>query len=286
MAVYRRGYQRYRGAITGRWTRFLVLPRFAWRRLFQQRMISLLLLAALIWPLLCAIFIYISNHADLLKGMGRQFQNFIEVKGSFFIVFMQVQATFAVLLAALAGPGLIAPDLANNALPLYFSRPLSRAEYILARLVTLVGLLSLITIIPGLLMFGIQAGMAERSWFSENWRLGIGITGGFVVWILLVSLVALASSAYVKLRVVAGGLVLGFFFVLGGASTMANAVFRSTWGSIFNPMWITRRLWYAMFSVEPPAGPGIWTCVLALAAFMLLFLLVLQRKLRPVEVIT
>ena len=286
MAVYRRGYQRYQGPITSRRARFLVLPRFAWRRLFQQRLIALLMLVALIWPLLCAIFIYVSNHAELLKGMGKQFQDFVEVKGNFFILFMQVQAGFAVFLAALAGPGLIAPDLANNALPLYFSRPLSRAEYALGRLTTLFGMLSLITWVPGLLLFGIQVGMADKSWFGANWRIGLGIIAGFAVWILLVSLVALAGSAYAKLRVVAGGIVLGFFFILGGASAMINAVFRSTWGSLLNPAWATRRLWYAMFDVVPPAGPAVWACSLALAAIMFLLLLVLERKLRPVEVIS
>ena len=44
------------------------------------------------------------------------------------------QAVFSVLLAALSGPGLIAPDLANNALPLYFSRPLTRVDYVAARM--------------------------------------------------------------------------------------------------------------------------------------------------------
>ena len=286
MAVYRRGYQRYRGEITSRWKRFLVLPRFAWRRIFQQRLIVLLLVVAMIWPLLCAIFIYISNHVDLLKGFGQQFQNFVEVKGKFFIYFMQVQSSFAILLAALAGPGLIAPDLANNALPLYFSRPLSRAEYVLARLTTLFGILSLITWVPGLVLFGMQVAMAEGTWFYDNWRIGVGIIAGFAVWILLVSLVALAGSAYAKLRVVAGGLVLGFFFVLGGATSMANAVLRSSWGSLFNPTWAMRRLWYSMFNVDPPAGPGAWACALALAGFMILLLLVLGRKLRPVEVIS
>lgn len=286
MAVYRRGYQRYQGPITSRRARFLVLPRFAWKRLFQQRLIALLMLVALIWPLLCAIFIYISNHAELLKGMGKQFQNFVEVKGNFFIIFMQVQAYFAILLAALAGPGLIAPDLANNALPLYFSRPLSRAEYALGRLTTLFGMLSLITWVPGLLLFSIQVGMADKSWIGANWRIGLGIIAGFAVWILLVSLVALAGSAYAKLRVVAGGIVLGFFFILDGASAMINAVFRSTWGSLLNPTWTIRRLWYAMFAVDPPAGPGVWACILALAAILILLLLVLERKLRPVEVIS
>ena len=35
MAVYKRGYRRYAGPLTGRWTRFMVLPRYAWRRLYR-----------------------------------------------------------------------------------------------------------------------------------------------------------------------------------------------------------------------------------------------------------
>ena len=54
MAVYRRGYQRYQGAVTGHAARLLVLPRFAWQRLLQQRLIVILLVAALFWPVGCA----------------------------------------------------------------------------------------------------------------------------------------------------------------------------------------------------------------------------------------
>ena len=126
MAVYKRGYRRYSGPLTGRWTRFLVLPRYAWRRLYQQRLVLLLTMLAFVWPLLCAGFIYLTNHVELLQGLDREFRQFIQVDGRFFSIFMYVQAGFAVFLAALAGPSLIAPDLANNALPLYFSRPLTR----------------------------------------------------------------------------------------------------------------------------------------------------------------
>jgi ABC-2 type transport system permease protein len=286
MAVYRRGYQRYRGTLQGRRARFMVLPRFAWQRLFQQRLVVLLTAVALIWPLLCAAFIYLSNNAELLKSFNKQFQSFIQVNGDFFMVFMNVQAVFAVFLAALAGPGLIAPDLANNALPLYFSRPLSRVDYALARLTTLFGMLSIITWVPGLLLFGMQAGMAEGSWFRTNWRIGAGIFAGFAIWITLVSLVALASSAYARLRIVAGGIVLGFFFVLSGASVMINGVFRASWGHALNPSWATRRLWYSMLSIDPPKGPGAGECLFVVTGIMLLLALVLERKLRPVEVIS
>ena len=91
MAVYKRGYQRYAGPLTGRWTRFLVLPRYAWRRLYQQRLVLLLTMVAFVWPLLCAGFVYLTNHVELLQGLEPEFREFIQVDGRFFSIFMYVQ---------------------------------------------------------------------------------------------------------------------------------------------------------------------------------------------------
>jgi ABC-2 type transport system permease protein len=286
MAIYKRGYERYQGPLTGRWTRMLVLPRFAWRRLFQQRLVVILLMASFIWPLLCGLFVYLSNRLDLLQSLPGDLKGMLDINGKFFLVFMNVQAVFSVLLAALAGPGLIAPDLSNNALPLYFSRPLTRVDYVAARMVALVGLLSLVTWLPGVLLFWMQAGMAGWKWFTQNWNLGAGVFFGFVAWILVVSLVALACSAYVKWRIVAGGLVLGFFFVLAGIAQMLNAVLRVDWGALLNPSSSMFIIWSAMMGVEPPPGPGVWECVLMLGVLTGLLGLILERKLRPVEVIS
>jgi ABC-2 type transport system permease protein len=286
MAVYRRGYQRYEGRLTGPWTRFMVLPRFSWQRLFQQRLVVLLTVIAMIWPILCAAFIYLTNHVELLAGLDKEFREFIEVNGKFFLVFMDVQAVFAIFLAALSGPGLIAPDLANNALPLYFSRPLTRPGYVCARLVVLFGMLSIVTWVPGLLLFGLQAGMAGPGWLRANWTMGAAIMAGFALWVLLVSMVALAGSAWVRWRVVAGALVLGFFFILAGVAAMLNGIFRVTWGHALNPAWAVNRLWCAMLGVDPPAGPGVLPCTAVLGLVLLLLAAVLERKLRPVEVIS
>lgn len=286
MAVYKRGYHRYEGPTVTHWTRFMVLPRFAWRRMFQQRVVVSLIIASMLWPILCGFYIYIANHAELLKGMSRQFQNFLTINGNFFLVFMSAQAIFALVLAAITGPGLIAPDLTNNALPLYFSRPLRRSDYALARLGTLFGLLSLVTWIPGLVLFWIQAGMAEADWFRANWKLGLGVFAGFVLWGLLVSLVAMASSAYARMKAVSGGLVLGFFFVMGGLSTMVNGIFRVTWGNVLSPRWASYRIWSALLGVDQQNVPGVASCACVLLFFMLLLALVIERKLRPIEVIS
>jgi ABC-2 type transport system permease protein len=286
MAVYKRGYQRYTGPQTGPWGRFVVVPRYAWRRLYQQRLVLLLTMLALVWPVLCGGFIYLTNHVELLQGLDREFRQFIQVDGRFFSIFMYVQAGFAVFLAALAGPGLIAPDLANNALPLYFSRPLTRWSYALARLTVLVGMLSVVTWIPGLALFGLQGGLAGGGWLRANWTLGAGMVAGFFIWLLILSLVAMASSAYVKWRVVAGAVSLAFFFILGGVGEMIDNVMRVTWGHLIDPAWAVNRVWCALLGVNAPRGPGAAASATALVAMALLLVLVIERKLRPVEVVS
>ncbi len=285
MAVYKRGYQRYAGTLTGRWTRFLVLPRYAWRRLYEQRLVVLLTMATFVWPLLCAGFVYLTNRVELLQGLDQEFRQFIQVNGEFFRVFMYVQGICAVFLAAMAGPGLLAPDLANNALPLYLSRPLTRWGYALARLTVIVGMLSVVTWIPGLLLVGLQAGLAGGWWFLANWTLAAGMVVGFLLWVLLLGLVAMASSAYVKWRVVAGAISLAFFFILAGVAEMIDEIFRVTWGHVLDPAWAVNRVWCALLGVEAPEGPGAWASLFALSGFVGLLVLVIERKLRPVEVV-
>ena len=264
----------------------MVLPRNSWRRLYQQRLVLLLTMLSFVWPILCAGFIYLTNRAELLQGMDEEFRRFIQVDGRFFSVFMYIQGGFAVFLAALAGPGLIAPDLANNALPLYFSRPLTRWSYALARLAVLVGMLSVVTWVPGLVLFGLQVGLAGGSWLLVNWGLAAGMVTGFLVWLLVLSLVAMASSAYVKWRVVAGAVSLAFFFILSGIAEMIDSVLRVTWGHIIDPAWAVNQVWCALLGVDPPAGPGAWASSAALVVMVLLLTLVIERKLRPVEVVS
>ena len=290
MAVFRRGYERYDGPLTGPATRFMVFPRFAWGKILGQRFVVILLVLSLFWPLLCAGFVYVSNHADLLPnlgGMQASIAKLLEINGNFFAVFMNVQSTFAILLAAIAGPGLVAPDLANNALPLYFARPLSRWTYIGARMTVLFGILSLVTLVPGLFVFGMQASLASSAWLQANWALGQGLVLGFVLYIAMVSLVALTCSAYVKWRVVAGALVLAFFFVLAGAAQMINQILRVEWGSLLNPGFAIYTVWCALLGVEPVEdAPGAWDCFAVLIVMLAGLLAVLLRKLRPVEVVS
>jgi ABC-2 type transport system permease protein len=286
MAVYKRGYQRYRGTFTGDLARLLVLPRFAWKRIFEQRLVVIILVASLFWPLACATFIYVSNHSELWGGLDRDFLKFLQIDGNFFVVFMNTQAFFAIVLAAFAGPSLIAPDLSNGALPLYFSRPLSRFEYVLARLLVLVGLLSPVTWVPGLLLFGMQWGMAGWTWFTDNWSLAVGIFTGFFLWIVFLGFVAMASSAYVKWRIIAGALVFAFYAITAAGSAIVNEILRVDWGRATNPTTAMNQVWRSLLGAEPMRGPGATECLICLGVMTALFIVILERKLRPVEVVS
>jgi ABC-2 type transport system permease protein len=241
---------------------------------------------AMFWPVVCICFIYISNHADLLLSFGPELKKFAKIDSNFFLIFMRVQGVFSIIIAVFAGPSLIAPDLSNNALPLYFSRPFSRAEYILSRLIVLLGLLSLVTWIPGILLFSLQSGMAGWNWFSENWSLGPGVFIGFLMWILLVSLVALACSAYVKKRVVAESLILGIMWILPVGTKIFNTVFNVVWASLFNPILVMNQISRWLLGAAPESGPAVLQCWMAAAVMGALLLTVLRRKLRPVEVVS
>ena len=96
----------------------------------------------------------------------------------------------------------------------------------------------------------------------------------------------MASSAYVKWRVVAAAVTLAFFFILSGVSVMVVQVLRVTWGRVIDPAWAVNQIWYAMLGLTPLEGPGAAASACVLAAMILLLVLVIERKLRPVEVVS
>ncbi len=172
MAVYRRNYKPYAGRLTPEWSRCLVLFRYSRRNLFRSKFLTGLFVVCFFYPLACLLMIYLAHSASFLQQLGLP-AGVLTIDNKFFFHFISVQGGFAFILTAFAGPGLISPDLANGALPLYFCRPFSRAEYVLGKSSVLAILLSQITWVPGLVLFAMQAGLAGASWtWSNLWIAG------------------------------------------------------------------------------------------------------------------
>jgi ABC-type transport system involved in multi-copper enzyme maturation permease subunit len=160
--------------------------------------------------------------------------DFFKVESQYFIIMLTVQTQAAFLLNCWVGPVLIAGDLTNGALPLFLSRPFSRADYVLGKLAVLGLLLSAITWIPCLLLFSLQAGLARNGWIWSHLWMVVPIVLCSAIWILMLSLISLAVSAWVKLRIVATGVIFILFFVPVGLGEMFNAIMGTIWGRLLN----------------------------------------------------
>lgn len=300
MAVYKKTYRPYDGALTPSLTRFLVIPRFAFEDMQKSRFLTIFFLASFIVPLIDALFIYVQHNASALNLLGVQGANrLISINATFFLNFLGWQSMLALFMCAFIGPGQVSPDLGNNALSLYLARPFSRVEYVLGKMWILVVLTSFMTWIPGLMLFLLQAYLEDGwTWLRDNSHLGWGIFWGSWVWIVILALLALALSAWVKWKPAAGALMFGVFFVAAGFGVAVNGVQRTKWGHLLNISALIGSVWVQLFGADPKVNNGgfffrmpdgeelpLWTCWTALAVLCCACLYMLARKIRGAEVI-
>jgi ABC-2 type transport system permease protein len=284
MAVYRRNYKPYSGALTAAWSRCFVLFRYSRKNLFRSKFLTALFVICFFYPLLCLMMVYLAHSASFLQEMGVP-TGVLSIDNKFFFNFMSVQGVFAFLLTAFAGPGLISPDLANGALPLYFCRPFSRVEYVLGKSSVLVILLSQITWVPGLVLFVMQACLVGPSWaWSNLWIAGSLVTSS-LIWIAILSLLAMALSAWVKWRIVAGALLLGVMFFGAGFGEAVNAVLRTQSGHFFNVAYLMGTVWNGLFQVDSEHAIPVAQAWVALLGYCAICLGLLMRKVRAYEVV-
>ena len=98
----------------------------------------------------------------------------------------------------------------------------------------LLSLQSLITWIPGLLLFVIKTEVTGFDWARNNaWLVGATVIG-LSIWIVFLSLIALTLSALVKWRIAAGALILGIFFAGAGFGNAINSILHTNYGTIIN----------------------------------------------------
>jgi ABC-2 type transport system permease protein len=287
MAVYKRSYHGYSGALTAEWSRFTVIPRYAYRDLFRSKAVTTFFVAAFLPPVVFLILIYMAHSlprlAQLLGHQGAESP--ISINSSFFLVFLNLQSALAFLFTAIVGPGLVSRDLANRALPLYLCRPFSRAEYVLGKMSVLLMLLSLVTWVPGLILFGVQASLEGAGWALQNLWLAWALFAGAWIWILILSLMALALSAWVKWKIAAGALLLAVFFVSAGLADAIDAMLEVHWGKLFNPMYLLLTIWRELFRVDKSSDITAGSAWIMLALICAACLWLLYRKLRAIEVV-
>ncbi|HYL99054.1 MAG TPA: ABC transporter permease subunit [Blastocatellia bacterium] len=291
MSVYEHSYKPYSGALTPAWSRFLIVPRYAYGDIFQSKFFIGFFATSFVPFLIMTTLVYLRHNLRAVEALGMRVSNLVPIDGAFFMTYCSIQQFFIFVLAIVIGPVLISRDLANNALPLYLARPLSRSEYIGGKLSVLVILMSVMTWIPGLFMFVIQSSLEGGSWFVEHLYIAGAIVLSSLAYTLLLSLLVLALSAWVKWRLAGSAALLGLFIIPGAFGGFVDILFKTNWGSIVDLNYLSGAVMRWAFRVErfsldaSWATPPVWFDALALTLVCAACLGVLSMKVKAYEVV-
>ena len=296
MAVYKRSYRPYTGPLTSERWRFLVVSRYALQELVESRVLMAFVVMCLFPFLAEALGIYVANFAPA-RALLRLSGGPDTMRAEFFAGALALQGILAFILAAWVAPVLVSPDLVNGALPLYLSRPFSRAEYLLGKAVALFALLSVVTWVPVLVLFTLQAGLAESRWLFTHLRIVWATLLGSWIWISVLALLGLSLSAWIRWRLVASTALFGVLFMGFAFGEVWRAVLRDPWGRLANLPYLIGVVGLNLVGIEPTPGVArearalfgelpTWAAWAGLLATCALCLWLLDKRLRAREVVS
>jgi len=200
-----------------------------------------------------------------------------------------------VLFCAVIGPELVSRDLRSGVLPLYFSRPLTRADYALAKLAATVTAAWLVLAAPLTVMF--LGGAFGSGGFREIWtelgRYGAGLAYA-ALFAALFGVIGTLVGSLASRRAVAAAIIAGFFLmttaVSGVVAGIAGATNSDTLMDLFgllSPATLLQGVRSWLFRVQPgdlePVpighfGPVYGLVVAAILVLCTLLLLLRYRK--------
>jgi ABC-2 type transport system permease protein len=171
----------------------------------------------------------------------------------------QIGGLFGIFLAAQA-PELVVNDIRYRVLPLYFSRPMSRVDYVASKLAALaIGLLAL-TLVPVLVLFigRVLATDDLLAAFGDEIGSLPGIIGSGVLHAVVLASIGLAVSSLASRRAYAAGAVLAVFLIGGAISEALTGGALDAfddWAPFVNPLGIIDGARQWLFGGEVAESP-------------------------------
>ena len=191
MPIHDQGYRRYGGSRAPRGRAWAVIAKAGLRTFLAKRVFLGLLLMAWLPFIVRAVQIYAAVNfpqASMLAPTPDTFRQFLDQ-----------QRPFVFFVTIFVGAGLIAGDRRANALQIYLSKPLARAEYVFGKFVILATFLLMVTWLPAILLLLLQAALAGNfTFFSNNIYLFPAITLFSFIEVTAVSAAMLALSSLSK----------------------------------------------------------------------------------------
>jgi ABC-2 type transport system permease protein len=196
------------------------------------------------------------------------------------------QDVFVFFVTVYVGAGLIANDRRANALQIYLSKPLTRAEYIFGKLAILMAFLLFVTWLPAMLLLVVQIALAGNfTFFKNNLFLFPAITLFSFVYVTTVASTMLALSSLSKSSRYVGILYAGVIFFTQAIYGVLLVVTRSTAMSWISVSANLSQVGNVIFR-QPLKYDTPWpVSLLVVLGLVVVSGLILERRVRGVEVV-
>src|SRR5690349_22886454 len=95
MAVYEQTYKPFAGTLTPEWSRFLIIPRHAYRAVFNSKLFTAFFVICFLPLLVEAILIYLHHNVNAIAIMQLNIKELVPIDAFFFQTFVNIQGWFA-----------------------------------------------------------------------------------------------------------------------------------------------------------------------------------------------
>ncbi|MGH9237460.1 MAG: ABC transporter permease [Vicinamibacterales bacterium] len=280
MPIHDQGYRRYGGRREAHGRTWWVITRAGViERLRERKFLGLLLIAWLPF-LVRTVQLYIAANYQ-------QTAQFLGPTPGLFREFLSQQGIFVFFITMYVGAGLIANDRRANALQIYLSKPLTRVDYVVGKLATLLIFLIFVTWVPGILLLLMQMMFAGNLTFLKaNLFLFPAITAYAAVAVTMAAFSMLALSSLSKSRRFVAVMYAGLIFFTAAMYQALRGITGSRAWAVISPGDVLNVFADVIFRNQSPLPIPFLVALLVVALLLGASVLVLERRVRGVEVVT
>jgi ABC-2 type transport system permease protein len=225
--VYRRKYERFAGTRQGRARSYAAVIFHSWRRAlgirrkWTSKILPIILYAAAFIPVIGFISV-----PAIIGVEGFQFE-----VSSLFSTLTMILLVFA----AAASPEMLCDDRRENVLPLYYSRGMTRWDYLAAKLLALTSIMLSVSLLPALLLFLGNTFLQDApfQYLSSNWAELPRLIVTAILLSLFFAGIGLAVSSMTDRKGIASAIIIGFFLAGTAIATGLYEAIDQEWNLLF-----------------------------------------------------
>lgn len=288
MSIREKGYHRWDGRLQERHRAWRPITRLGIRLAFKRKFFKFAFSLSFLPAFVFLAGIYLSERLQDFRGFIQKDAVPLQVGPKYFLSYLTADFLLfmTVILLIFCAAGLVADDLKHNALQLYFSRPLTKGDYLLGKAAVVFFFVLLLTLVPGLLLFVFKLVFSGSFGFALEYPgLPLAIVFYSALAALFFASYSLLLSSLCRNRRTASLLIFGVYVFSDMLAEILQGIFGSPYTGLVSVKSNLKIAASPLFGVKPPLEVPWAYSVLILFAVVAAAVGVMNRKIRGVTVI-